>query len=145
MILRPATFHDSAFFLRLRNDPVTQASMLSTGDISDDEHTSWFVAAFENPDRHLFVAVRAGEDVGTGRLDVSGTVAEIDVIVAPEARGFGTGTEIIAELVNEARYLGCRRVVAKVKGDNTSSLRAFLRNGFAGTNLVQLERPCDSA
>lgn len=145
--LRPATPEDAARLYAWRMDPGTRANSLAPAAITPAEHRHWLTKNLANPTRRLYIAEGPEGPVGTGRLDLTASVragewaleaapvAEVSVTVAPEVRGQGWGTRLVAALVEAARGLGRHRLEARIKADNTPSLLVFLRNGFQPTAL----------
>lgn len=130
MTLRPATTWVDVWRLwRWRNHPTTRAMMRQTAPIGLREHWRWFQ---QRRDRRAlpYIAEVDGMPVGSGRLDVLGDGAELDVIVAPWARGHGYATQIVAALVREATRQGVARCLAEVLPSNHASRVAFTHNGF---------------
>jgi RimJ/RimL family protein N-acetyltransferase len=139
--LRRATLDDAKRLYEWRTDPVTEANSLTPGPATFFEHEQWLRRVLANDRVALFIAEDADVAVGTGRLDIDGSRAEISVTVAPEARTRGVGTTIIDLLVEEARRRRLRQVTARVKGSNVASLRAFLNVRFTPENgVLFLER-----
>ncbi|HEX3345898.1 MAG TPA: GNAT family N-acetyltransferase [Polyangiaceae bacterium] len=97
--------------------------------------TAWFA---DHDARHPIVVAEQppGVVVGWGSLSVynrragyAGTV-EDSVYIADLARGRGVGSTILAHLVDRARELGHRTVVAGVSGDQAPSLALHAKLGF---------------
>jgi [ribosomal protein S18]-alanine N-acetyltransferase len=52
------------------------------------------------------------------------------IIVAPDLRGKGIGTDFIRSLLTPALAAGYPDIFLRVRPDNTSAIRAYLRAGF---------------
>jgi ribosomal-protein-alanine N-acetyltransferase len=66
-----------------------------------------------------------------GPPNAAGT-AEIDFAIAPDWRGQGLGTELVAGLVQQAAATAMvRRLVAVIPADEPGARQVLLRNGFA--------------
>jgi RimJ/RimL family protein N-acetyltransferase len=84
--------------------------------------------------------------VGQVRLDrIDADVAEVDIAVAPEARGRGIGREILIQTARDAELLmGVTRLRALVKRANEASLKAFHAADFREVrddgNVIELDR-----
>ena len=145
MILRPATLADADRLLRWRNDPETRAQSLSEHEVSLVDHLGWLSYILVHPvTPRLYIAEEEGRAVGTGRLDLDDSAAELSLTVAPEHRGRGLARQIIHLLVTEAGRLGHTLSIAQVKGRNARSLGAFLASGFLPSSpeaVIRLERP----
>ena len=118
--VRPATIQDAELLFGWRNDPQTRANSINTGDAPWEGHLHWLRASLKNPDRQLLVAERDGVPVGTVRIDGGD---ELSWTVAPEHRGVGLGSEIVALVAKR----GDR---AQIKCDNFASQRIAKRAGF---------------
>lgn len=131
--LRPATEADWARLLAWRNDPDARAAFVSTEIVTVPEHRKWLTKTLADRNKLLLVAIdRAiGFAVGTARLDRVKDVAECSVTVDGRYRGRGYATFIVSQL---ASYVPpdwrCARLVARIKQENTASLRTFTDAGF---------------
>lgn len=140
MKLRIATITDSDLLYAWRMDAHTQAMSLGPGPATRAEHDRWLTRVLADPAVRLYIVEVDGHPVGTGRLNLMGREAEVSLTVAPEARGQGYGSRIVAELTAEAGRLGKKRAIARVRGVNKTSLAAFLRGGYVAEGTVLLER-----
>ncbi|MFE6614907.1 GNAT family N-acetyltransferase [Amycolatopsis sp. NPDC057786] len=133
MLAREATEADAALLLHWRNDPRTRQSSRSTGVITLDEHSAWLRGVLASPDRVLYVVELDGVPVGTVRFDREGDgVWEVSITLAPESRGRGLSTSVLAE--GERAFTAGHRVrvvVAAVHQDNAASAALFERAGYA--------------
>lgn len=130
--LRPAGAHDSEDLLRWRNDPVTRANSFHSEAISPEEHQRWFSQTLQRSDRLLLIGMADADKIGVVRFDLAGDSAEINLNLAPEARGRGLGTELI---VAGSGYLlqqhpAIAKIYAKIKRENLASIRAFEKAGY---------------
>ena len=145
VILRPATMADAEQLLRWRNDSETRTQSLSQAEVPLVDHLNWLSATLARPaTSRLYIAEENGCAVGTGRLDLDESMAELSLTVAPEHRGRGLARQIIHLLIAEAGQLGRVVALAQVKGRNARSLAAFLASGFLPSSpeaLIRLERP----
>lgn len=129
--LRRATAADSRRVWAWRNDDVTRAQSISTDEVPWSTHEAWFERAMADPTRRLFIAEAKAGAVGVVRLDLAEDEAEVNINLAPEARGHGFGPRILKKAVAYAEAgLGLARVVARIKKGNAASLSAFEKAGF---------------
>ena len=56
-----------------------------------------------------------------------------DIAVAPEFRGRGIGSALLAAVEAHARTLGCGKVTLEVRSDNARGMAAYRRAGFEST------------
>jgi len=132
LVLRPATAQDSDRVLEWRNDRVSVASSLSRAPVAPGVHDAWFDARLSNPGTQLLIAAVDDQPVGMVRVDVDDGVGTVSITVAPAHRGRGHATAMLAALLIQSEPdPQIVRLRALVRDDNTPSLRAFSRVGFA--------------
>jgi perosamine synthetase len=119
LTLRRASPDDGRLLYRWRTDPVTRAASHQGGPIDLATHLAWLTAALANPQREIYVAESGGVEVGTVRVDHAADSCELSWTVAPEARGQGVGSRMVA--LAAAAIPGAIR--AEVKPDNPASIR----------------------
>jgi len=134
ILIRAATRADSEVLLAWRNDPGTRAASRDQEPVAAAGHERWLEDVLADDDRALLVGELRGEPVGQLRFDrVDSLRWEINVTVAPEARGRGIGRALIeagiAWLWSAEPH--ARAVEAWVRRGNDRSLRAFVACGFA--------------
>jgi ribosomal protein S18 acetylase RimI-like enzyme len=61
-----------------------------------------------------------------------------DLVVAPEARGKGTGTRLLRAALALARDQGCRRVTVLTDHDNAQAQALYRAHGFAASTMQVL-------
>lgn len=131
--VRRATHQDGALLLAWRNDPETRANSVHQEMVRPEEHEAWLARKLADPRCLLLVGLDgAGAPVGQVRFDVDrGGGAEASITVAPEQRGQGFGTPLLAAACAEAfRALGVRSIRALIRRDNRASRRIFEQAGF---------------
>jgi len=131
--VRPATEADLPAISGIYNWAVNQTfATIDSEPLSSEEVASWYVAHVKrNP---LIVAVEDGEVIGWARLlpwkQRGFDIVEDLVYVDPVHHGRGVGRELLARLLEDARALGYRTVVASVATDNSSGLKLHKSLGF---------------
>lgn len=136
--LQPASWADRGALWSQANDPEVRARAFHPAQIPWSSHLRWLRSRLDSPDCLAFRAQLVGEDAagadaGVVRFDRTGAATwEITVAVAAEQRGRGLGAPLIAA--------GCRALVAqrgrelsvlaRIRPDNSASLRTFARAGF---------------
>lgn len=130
--LRLATTADAAMLLAWRNDPLTRQQSRSTELVALGQHIGWLESVLADAGRRLFVGEVGGVAVGTGRLDVLPDArVEVSWTIAPEHRGRGLGTALVAALVAAAqREFPGATLYAEIKDDNAPSQAVATRAGF---------------
>jgi UDP-2,4-diacetamido-2,4,6-trideoxy-beta-L-altropyranose hydrolase len=130
--LRPATADDARRMFVWQTHPSTRRHSFETRPPAWDEHVHWLRGKLADS-RCLFrVIIARGRPAGTLRLDrrdVPGLrrAWEVSIVVAPQERGRGTGS---AALSLAAALCPDEPLVARVKPENESSERLFLRSGY---------------
>jgi RimJ/RimL family protein N-acetyltransferase len=117
--LRAATNSDARILHVWRNDPTTRASSHNTGEIGYDDHVSWLQRSLANPSRKIFIAEANKKPVGTVRADLENGIWELSWTVAPDERGNGIGSLMVAALATSIK----EPIRAEVKASNFASIK----------------------
>ena len=112
-----------------RNEPEVRAGMFDDRVIDAEEHGRFWSRRLE-AGAPAFVIEADGEACGLVRLDLTAQDAEVDIFLPTRAQGCGYGTAALKAAATNARALGIRRLVARIKPDNVRSRRAFEKSGF---------------
>lgn len=126
MRLRTATKADAALLFRWRNDVATRVASRSTEPVEWGRHLRWLGATLKRKDRWLLIAENDRTPVGTIRIDFHPEYSELSWTVAPDWRGNGYGTAMLAEVLNKLSGM----IVAEIKPDNAASIRMAEKCGF---------------
>ena len=59
------------------------------------------------------------------------------IYIAPQSRGKGIGTLLLAPLLQIAKNRGLRTMIAGITADNTASLRLHEKLGYAHAGLIR--------
>jgi len=98
-----------------------------------------FAAEYGQPaSRRLYlVAEEGGTLIGyAGMMFSGGPQADVVTLAVEPARwGRGTGTALLAALVDEAARRGCTDVLLEVREDNPRARRLYLRQGFTEAGI----------
>ncbi len=142
MTLREATWRDAWRIWRWRNDSAARRWMWNTKRIGLLEHLRWFRRIQRDMNVRQYIALdRAAKRVGSARLDFRkiangkygtplGTIAEVDVIIVPEARGQGWGRRVIKMAAELGTVRADSGVYAVIREGNQAALSAFKAAGF---------------
>jgi phosphinothricin acetyltransferase len=131
--VRPATPTDLPAIAGIYNWAVNQTfATIDSEPLSNEEVQSWYEAHVRrNP---LIVAEEDGDVIGWARLmpwkQRGFDIVEDLVYVDPVHHGRGIGRELLQRLVEEARSLGYRTIVASVATDNGAGLKLHKSLGF---------------
>jgi RimJ/RimL family protein N-acetyltransferase len=124
--LREATADDARLLFQWRNDPQTRAASLDSEPVAWEDHVGWLDRVLADPARALYVADDDRGALGTVRLDAGDGAAVVSITIAPDRRGEGLATPLVAAACERAGG----PVVAIIKPTNTPSIRAFEQAGF---------------
>jgi L-amino acid N-acyltransferase YncA len=131
--VRPATHDDLPTIAGIYNWAVNQTfATIDSEPLSQEEVKSWYEAHVRrNP---LIVAEEDGDVIGWARLmpwkQRGFDIVEDLVYVDPVHHGRGIGRELLQRLVEDARALGYRTIVASVAADNGPGLKLHQSLGF---------------
>lgn len=104
---------------------------------SEERRRRWFAAHAADPTQPVLVAVADGEVVGFAALSSVSEkggwrfTREDTVYVRPDCQGRGVGRALLGTLLEQARALPIRLVVASVESTNARSLALHRSFGFA--------------
>jgi len=147
--LRPATQKDLERTFAWANDPDTRTASFRSALIERTVHQLWLSSSLERPDRKLWIAELDGEPIAVLRLDIgeggsvgsgsdAGAWAEVGLNLAPERRGQGLSSAVLAAGLCAARELGLTHLVARIRPSNERSIRCFQRAGFRAAGQEQV-------
>ena len=134
LVLRPLEEGDREQLFQWANDPGIRAASFSPEPVTWSTHVSWVASRLRDPRPPSFVALATDDrPIGQVRFELAGdATAEISVSLGAEDRGRGLGARLIRAGVDELyRVSDAKRVVALIRTDNASSIRAFEAAGFA--------------
>ena len=147
VVLRPFREGDVEVMAEILSDPEVRAltgSVETTAEAEqphelDDRLRDWYATRNDQTDR-LDLAV---EDRATGRLvgevvlnevDVDARTANMRVLVGPEGRGRGIGTEAVGLVTAHGlERLGLRRITLEVFDHNPRGRRVYEKVGYTAT------------
>ena len=145
MKLRLATMADAGRLLAWRNDPATRANSRHQDLVTPEAHRAWLERSLADPARDLFVAESDdGAVLGTGRLDWTGSEAEVSLTLDAGARACALATPLILALCDQARLRGATRIWADVQAENVASWRAFHGAWFVA-QTIRMERTVEGS
>jgi perosamine synthetase len=144
--LRRATSDDADLLLDWANDPAVRDASVNADPIRRETHMRWLEAKLASPSVAFYICEEATAPIGYARVERRADGAgEIAVSVEADRRGAGLGRRLVAlASARASEELGLATVTARVKPDNTSSLRTFEAAGFTARRtedgLVWFER-----
>jgi len=103
-------------------------------------------AIIENPQVGKILIARDG-DTAIGMVNLLFTVSTAlgervalleDMVVMPEARNTGAGSQLMERAIEVAELEGCRRITVLSDHENHSAHRFYQRHGFAFSSMIPL-------
>lgn len=138
---RPATADDCKLFFDWANDKTVRQNSFETDEIPYSSHVSWFNRKVSAENSLILVFELENEPVGQVRVDglddPNGAV--IGVSVDEKFRGKGYAAEMIRTATEEALKKIKTSVIAFVKPENQSSLKAFIKAGYSLVGEAQIK------
>lgn len=131
--LERATVADAKDIWEWRNDPHSRRMFVSSDEVSWETHSKWFEQFLINPNGYLFVGfLPSGEKVGVCRFDIDagGKQAEVSINLNPAMRGKKLAAPFLLQAIVHMRNIRPVGLTAKVRLENTASLKCFVRCGF---------------
>lgn len=129
--IRPATWRDVSFVLRVRNEPASLMWSANSGKVGRLQHLLWWFGKSAN--KELVYIVFIGR-VRSGYVRVKAStsgLAEISVALSAATHGQGAGRRAIEEaMCQTADIRGLLGWQARIHRDNAPSLNAFASAGF---------------
>jgi phosphinothricin acetyltransferase len=138
--IRPASREDLPTIAGIYNWAVNQTfATIDSEPLSVEEAESWYELHIRrNP---LVVADDEGEVLGWARLvpwkQRGFDIVEDLVYVDPVHQGRGIGEGLLGRLIEEAKALGYRTIVASVAADNGAGLKLHLKLGFEPVGTIR--------
>ena len=130
--IRFAEPSDLKDLFRWRNDKATRKASFDTDEITIEQHTKWFKKSLTNINRNIFIICdKHCNKLGQIRFDKKIDTAEIDITINPKYRNQGIGALSIFKSSNiYVNNFDIKKIIAKVKKNNTKSLKAFEKADF---------------
>ncbi len=142
--VRKASEDDVKLYFDWANDPDTRLNSINTSEIHWEDHLEWFSGKLNNSDSVMYVCMHNGLPVGQVRFErAEGTTYSINYSVAPDSRGKGYSTILLARTIR--RLLSeyeVSKLTAIVKSANQPSLKAFrslVFNEVSGQEIVKFD------
>lgn len=135
--LRPAQIKDLKFFLNLRNLPNVRKWSFNNKVVNLIDHKAWFTKKLASADSLLFVLEKGSVRLGQVRIDITGSVGEIDVAILPKYRKKGYGNFLIHQACLSAfdKFKNLKKIEAYIKIINRASKLSFLKAGFVNSGV----------
>lgn len=138
--IEPSDIND---LFRWRNHSETRKNSFNKNAVSWNEHERWFKAKSNDPCTTIFIACYKEEKIGSIRFENKGDVVKTSVMLNPDFLGKGFGPNVIKigtkKFISEKRH--GKPIIAEIKKDNISSLKAFQKAGFKESHLTFVYNP----
>ena len=126
---------DASLLYDWRNDATVRAASRDTGLLEWSGHHSWVLGVITDPDRHLLLVTKNARPVATVRFDLEGPPVaawEVSIAVAPNLRGQGLGSQVLAAAEAHLRQLPRRAdaIYAAMRRENHASANLFRAAGY---------------
>ncbi|GAB3630721.1 hypothetical protein GCM10027421_00740 [Microbacterium shaanxiense] len=129
--VRRATMADARTLFDWRNDESTRQNSRSSEALVWDDHVAWLARCLADPERRLSVVSQGPDDIGTVRWDRRADHDwEISITLAPQSRGKGLGSAVLAAGEKALDVDAPVRMLASIHSDNGASRRLFQRAGY---------------
>lgn len=129
--LRRATLQDKKLIYNWANDPDTRKNSFNQETIKWEDHEAWYEKRMADDNTRMYIFMDFFKAIGQVRLDVDVEEATISYSVDKECRGQGIGKEMLLTLEKELASKGdIKKLIARVKPDNTGSRRVFESLGY---------------
>ncbi len=133
LYLRKAELSDAEDILRWRNDEETRANSFNKEKISLVSHMNWLKKKLSQEGTYMFILMDGDAKAGNIRVDVMDSMGEISYCVAPELRGRGYGSRMIA-LVEKEMPPEVKSLMGLTLKTNRASGRCFEKNGYTASD-----------
>lgn len=136
MTIRTASPADLPAIMDIYHDEVLHGvGTFDTEPLGEEKQRAW-LAVHASPRYPLLVAAEDGAIAGWGSLKpwsdrcAYARAAEVSVYVHRDRRSRGIGGALLADLIARAREAGLGVLLARIAGENRTSLALFRRAGF---------------
>ena len=128
--LRRVEESDKESLWQWRNDVLTREMSIDRHEVPWGDHCAWFERVQDDPNRHLLIGEFERNPIGTVRLDKAAETAEINITIAPTARGKGFGLALLEAATQYAKTQELISLTAVIRPANKASQIIFERAGY---------------
>ena len=129
--VRRATPADAALYFVWVNDQYVRSASFNDREIEWDEHFVWFSHKVNSDASKMYVCLADGLPVGQVRFDFVDDHVELDYSLDPDVRGRDWAKAMLDLALHEFRAHSQDAVFATVRNQNTRSISALLKAGYA--------------
>ncbi len=135
MKIRNINQQDSKDLFEWRNNFGSRKMSFEKKKITLEEHEKWFKESIISPNKIFYIGEYNGTKIGVCRFEFYNkkNISEISININPNVRGKGYGKKLLTNAINT--YLKNKNCIltAKIKEDNSISLKLFSSSGFLVT------------
>jgi len=136
--LRTVQDSDAKLLWKWANDPQVRAASFSSESIPWEQHIQWFDAQLKSPNCIIYIAMNSDNiPIGQIRYKIEDNQAVISISIASDYRHQGYGSELIKLACDRLfQELNISQIHAYIKPENQSSIRSFIKAGFAEIGTI---------
>ena len=143
MFLRNVEENDCHLLWEWANDLVTRQMSFNSEPISWKTHVEWFKGKIRDPKCFIFIAFQQDTHIPIGQIRfelIDHENADISIVVAPNMRSYGYGSQLILKGVSQLFLSTPIHVVhAYIRPENSSSLKVFAKVGFSQVGFQNIK------
>lgn len=129
--VREATESDfDEWFALLERVAAERDGILAEPPVERDPRRAGFERFLNDPDWVMLIALREGAHIGSLSVQIARGLAEIGMLVAPEARGTGVGSKLMTACVNWCRAKGAHKIALTLWPHNAAARALYEKFGF---------------
>lgn len=122
---------DESSLLVLRNNPSSLIWFQNSQEVSEPDHTRWFIARLSKFKGMQFVGECDGTVIGVAYLTpTSEKSATVSINIDPHFQSEGIGHQLLNRIMARAITLGFSQVEAIIHSSNSKSIALFEKCGF---------------
>lgn len=129
---RVATIDDLLLIYHWNNDPEVRKNSFNPAPIALENHSLWLQSKLKSFDCKIYIIEALEKPAAQIRFNITGNIATISYLVAPEFRGKGLGVEVIRLGIEKLKmdFPHANLVEGLVQYTNKASIRVFEKAGF---------------
>lgn len=132
--IRFATSSDLEITYQWANHQLIRKFAFNQEFIPYEVHQNWFISKITSKECFYFLLTKEEKPIGSIRFDVTGSIATISYLLAPEIHGKGLGAVLMKKGLEELEKIIQSNRIEIVQGwvlqDNIASIKLFKRFGF---------------
>ena len=134
LTLRQAVESDSESLLEWRNDATTKAFSLIRGEVTREQHETWFNKTLQDKNCLLIIGEVLGDPVGMVRINIlnDSGLGQVSINLSPDFRGRGLSRQLLGSslLFGAQVFDNVSKYCAEIHIENVASQKIFVSVGF---------------